>query len=156
IHYHLHLPDDAPVPPSDTRQVPLPGGQDEQGQLLGNWEAYLTQKTPGLAQQANLSQEAARRLLTLYGSQADHIATIIRENPGWGQPLSPQSELLAAQVVYAVQQELACTVEDVMLRRLGCGLDPDLGLSVLEPIAHLMGQLLGWPDTTIQAEIRHY
>jgi glycerol-3-phosphate dehydrogenase len=59
-------------------------------------------------------------------------------------------------VVYAVRAEMACTVEDILLRRLGCGLDHDLGFSVLEPVARLMGNLLGWPESRIQAEIRDY
>lgn len=156
IHYHLQLTNDIPVPPSDTRHAPLPGGRNEQGNPLENWENYLAQKTQELAQRTTLNPEPIRRLLTLYGSQAEKIVAIIGENPNWSQSLSPQSNIIAAQVVYAVRQEMACTTEDVMLRRLGCGLDPDLGLSVLEPLASLMGHLLGWSDTTIQAEIRDY
>jgi glycerol-3-phosphate dehydrogenase len=151
IHYHLNLPNQKPVPSSNTKKAPLPGGQG-----IMDWANYQSQQAPQLSQEFHISATAANRLLGLYGSRANRVLALLSENSTWGEPISPDSKTLAVQVVYAVRHELACTVEDVLLRRLGCGLDADLGFPALEPTARLMGELLGWTETTIQAEIRHY
>jgi glycerol-3-phosphate dehydrogenase len=151
IHYQLSLSNGQPVPPSNTRQIPLPGGQG-----IADWKQFLAEESTRIANETGLTLTEAERLVSLYGSRATSVMDLLKENPAWKAPLSPQSDTMAVQVAYAVKCEMACTVEDVLLRRLGCGLDGDLGLSVLEPVARLMGELLGWPENRIQSEIRDY
>jgi glycerol-3-phosphate dehydrogenase len=149
--YHLSLTNGHAVPPSDTQREPLPGGQG-----IANWADYQAQHIPVLCQEFELCEQTVSTLLSLYGSRINQVLGLLRENSAWRTPLSAHSKTLAVQVVYAVRHELACTVEDVLLRRLGTGLDADLGFFVLEPAARLMGDLLGWPEDIIQAEIRKY
>jgi glycerol-3-phosphate dehydrogenase len=137
--------------PSSTKHLALPGGEGIQ-----DWQAYKTREIPPLAMQSGLSPEAVARLLDLYGSRVHAVLALLCENPAWQAPLSSHSESLAVQVVYAVRVELACTVEDVLLRRLGCGLDADLGFSIVEPTARLMAQLLDWSEAIVQSEIQTY
>jgi len=129
----------------------LPGGEG-----IANWASYQSEQIPKLSRNFGLSTEEADALLSLYGSRVHQVLELLTENPDWKHPLSPNCGILAVQVVYAVRNEMAFTVEDVLLRRLGCGLDADLGFRVLEPIAHLMGELLDWPETRVQSEIRAY
>jgi len=150
-HYHLTLPGGKPVPASNTREIPLPGAAN-----IENWQAYQDRRIPELIQKFDLPPEIITNLLSLYGSRTSDVLALSRENPAWLKPLAPHCNVLAAQVVYAVRIESAFTAEDVLLRRLGCGLDADLGLAVLEPTAHLMGQLLGWPEHQVQTEIKQY
>ena len=151
INYQLRVPKQERVPASNTKQTPLPGGEG-----IANWASYQSEQIPKLSRNFGLSTEEADALLSLYGSRVHQVLELLTENPDWKHPLSPNCGILAVQVVYAVRNEMAFTVEDVLLRRLGCGLDADLGFRVLEPIAHLMGELLDWPETRVQSEIRAY
>lgn len=56
--------------------------------------------------------------LDLYGSDKDHILKLIHENPELGIQLHPELPFLKAEVVWAVQNEMARTVEDVLARRV--------------------------------------
>lgn len=55
--------------------------------------------------------------LHYYGSDARRIADLVRLDPSLGETLHPELPYTAAQVVWAVREELACTVEDVLSRR---------------------------------------
>ena len=55
--------------------------------------------------------------LSFYGSDAPAIQALIREEPGLAEPLSGDLPYVGAEVVWAVRQEMARTVEDVLSRR---------------------------------------
>ena len=161
LNYHLSLPNGIAPPPSETRNRPLPGGEG-----ILNWTEYQTQVIPPLCQTTHLYAPTVQALLALYGSRIHSVLALLQENPLWVEPLSEAlsrsseassvPQLLAVQVVYAVRCEMACTLEDVLLRRLGAGLNPDLGFSIMHATATLMGSLLEWDAIRIQTEIQRY
>ena len=55
--------------------------------------------------------------LSFYGSDAPAIQALIREEPGLAEPLSGDLPYVGAEVVWAVRQEMARKVEDVLSRR---------------------------------------
>lgn len=55
--------------------------------------------------------------LAVYGSDAEKIRQVAAESPELSQPLDPELPAIAAQVVWAVREEMARTVEDVLARR---------------------------------------
>lgn len=55
--------------------------------------------------------------LSMYGSDAPSIQDIIRANPQMGEPLHPALPYSGAEVVWAVREEMARSVEDVLARR---------------------------------------
>ncbi|HXM43004.1 MAG TPA: glycerol-3-phosphate dehydrogenase/oxidase [Bryobacteraceae bacterium] len=55
--------------------------------------------------------------LRVYGSDAPLIEDLIRAEPALDEPLDPALSYTGAEVVWAVRQEMARTVEDVLARR---------------------------------------
>jgi glycerol-3-phosphate dehydrogenase len=55
--------------------------------------------------------------LSFYGSDATAIRELIAKAPALGQPLDPELPYVAAEVVWAAQEEMARSVEDVLARR---------------------------------------
>ncbi|MEO9021962.1 MAG: glycerol-3-phosphate dehydrogenase/oxidase, partial [Ginsengibacter sp.] len=55
--------------------------------------------------------------LSFYGVDAEEIETLISKNPSWGETFSKEININTAQIVWAVRNEMARTVEDVLARR---------------------------------------
>jgi glycerol-3-phosphate dehydrogenase len=56
--------------------------------------------------------------LYVYGSDRDKVLALLDENPEWAQKLHPDYDYLQAEVIWAVREEMARTVEDVLARRV--------------------------------------
>ena len=64
-----------------------------------------------------------------------------------GERLVSGLPYVGAEVVHAVEAELACTLADVMIRRLHVAFEMrDQGRAVAPRVAALMAPLLGWTD----------
>ncbi|MCF6285165.1 MAG: glycerol-3-phosphate dehydrogenase/oxidase, partial [Candidatus Hydrogenedentes bacterium] len=55
--------------------------------------------------------------LAIYGSDAPAIEAIIREDNTWGEKIHPELPTIGAEVVWAVREEMARNVEDILARR---------------------------------------
>lgn len=76
---------------------------------------------------------------TVYGSDTPAIMELIAENPHLGVKLHEMYDYLAAHVVWAVREEMARTVEDVLARRLRIlFLDVDASLKMAPAVARLI------------------
>jgi glycerol-3-phosphate dehydrogenase len=56
--------------------------------------------------------------LYVYGSDREKLLALIQDNREWGDKLHPQYDYLQAEVIWAVRNEMARTVEDVLARRV--------------------------------------
>ena len=56
--------------------------------------------------------------LYVYGSDEERIRALIASDPALGERLSPKFGYTLAEVVWAVREEMALTVEDVLARRV--------------------------------------
>ena len=61
---------------------------------------------------------AARSLSLRHGTGIRRIEALIDENPAWAQRIHPEAPYLRAEVVLAVRDEMARSVEDVVRRRM--------------------------------------
>jgi glycerol-3-phosphate dehydrogenase len=69
----------------------------------------------------------------------------------------PELPYLWIEVASAVEAEMAMTLEDVMVRRLGLFYEStDQGLSVVETMAERIGAHLGWDETRRKSEVEAY
>lgn len=150
-HYKLRLADGHEVPHSSTRREPLPGGRDIEDVRL-----YKSREIAEASRYYRVPEELVAHLIDLYGSRFKKILALLKENSAWKEPLSVYGADIAAQVIYAVRYEMACSVADVLLRRIGCGLNGDVGMQSLEAVTSLMAAELGWRPERIEAEKEAY
>ena len=73
------------------------------------------------------------------------------------EPLSPSSEVLKGEVVHAVEDEMAMTLEDFMERRTEIGrFHSDHDVDVAETAATLMGARLDWDESERKRQVEGY
>jgi glycerol-3-phosphate dehydrogenase len=150
LHSYAHrLPQRFHACQTDTTQ--LTGGE------MAEFGAYSTAQTLGLVNRWKLTPKTASRLVCSYGRNHLDILAIGLQNRRLLEPLFPGSPMLKAEVVYAVEDEMALTLDDFMSRRTDLmHFDSQQGLQAVETTARLMGQLLGWKRRRRKAEIIKY
>jgi glycerol-3-phosphate dehydrogenase len=80
----------------------------------------------------------------VYGSDGPALRKLIEGNPQWNEPLHPRLPYRAVEVIWAVRQEMARTVEDVLARRTrALLLDAQASSVVAARTADLMATELG-------------
>lgn len=91
-----------------TLDFPLSGAE-------GFWVDYWRQ----LADKYDLSSRSARHLAQKFGTDAPKVLELAEPDPRLLQPLVPGGAAICAEVVYAIREEMAQTIEDILARRLG-------------------------------------
>lgn len=81
----------------------------------------------------------------------------LTESPDLRAPLLPgRSELTRGEVLFAVEREWARGLGDVLLRRTGIASAGHPGGALVEAVAALMQQTLGWSDTERRREVEEF
>ncbi|GEP89715.1 glycerol-3-phosphate dehydrogenase/oxidase [Chitinophaga terrae (ex Kim and Jung 2007)] len=101
-------------------------------------------------------QKPAPAPFDVYGSDAAEIESYIVRNPAMGAKLHPALPYVKAQVIWAVQNEMAVTVEDVLARRLrALFLDAAAAIEMAPAVAALMATVNGkdaaWQQQQVEA-----
>jgi len=65
-----------------------------------------------------IDSEAVQSLMDFYGSRYDDVLSLINEDSSLKEPICSCSPIIRAQVVYAMETEMANTEEDIIERRL--------------------------------------
>jgi len=100
--------------------------------------------------------KVVQRLDEKYGLLAASIAALGRF-PLLASVLDEESGLTAAEVYWAVQEEMALNLTDVMVRRLGLAyLTPDNGRRAAPKAAEFTAGLLGWTAEETQSQLETY
>ncbi|GAA4449044.1 FAD-dependent oxidoreductase [Nibrella saemangeumensis] len=140
---------------------------DTCGQLLGQALPCRTETIPLIGSEAftesfgntftrkesNLPGKVAAHLVDTYGVRAEALATLCAAEPELTEGLVDAHPFIRAEVVYAVREEMAQTMPDMLLRRIRLGLVDWLAtLEVLPVVADLMARELGWTAAEKQQE----
>ncbi|MCB1165640.1 MAG: glycerol-3-phosphate dehydrogenase/oxidase [Leptospiraceae bacterium] len=107
---------------------------------------------------AGVARSNHLHLLTMYGTEHVEVLKLLDRERSLGAPVSkerPELDLLA-QVVYAVQNEGARTLQDILMRRLAVGAYGPLEKGSLETVARTAGKYLKWSAARQQKEIKEY
>jgi glycerol-3-phosphate dehydrogenase len=143
----LHELDGRPVarrPPTD--RMPLPGGE----------AAELDVLVEGVRARG-ASDATARHLVASYGSEAAAVVNLVDRDRTLGEPLLPGRPEIWAEVVHAVEREMALRVQDVLIRRLHAFYEyPEQATALVTPVARRMKKLLGWDDVREAEELVDY
>ncbi len=108
-----------------------------------------------LASTYGVTSAVAARLVARHGTEATDILELGRACDLVN--VIPGSELLEAEVLWAVRSELALSIDDVLSRRLRLVQElADRGEAIAPRIAAIMGDDLGWDAARRDAEVARY
>jgi glycerol-3-phosphate dehydrogenase len=124
-----------------TKRRPLPGGAGLDRQSMTGVQAFAHQ----LTERYGLPEATAHHLATVYGTRSDKLGKAIHDHPALGEPLQPDLPYVWAEIDFAVSDDLAATVEDILSRRVPLLLvGRDQGLDVLDRVTARVAELCGW------------
>lgn len=93
----------------------------------------------------------------IYGFDAIPIQELARENKAWGELLHPDFPNIQAEVIWAVREEMAVKVEDVLSRRIRILiLDAQAAIEAAPKVAELMAAEMGKDQAWIDAELMDF
>jgi glycerol-3-phosphate dehydrogenase len=139
---------DGKIPPSTTMDIALVGAEGYQAA----WN-----RRGRIAKESGLHVARIEHLLNRYGTFAEDILALIREDPSLADPLPGADDYVGAEVVYAATHEGALHLEDVLARRTRISIEAwDRGVSAAPVAASLMARVLGWDKDREEREVRTY
>ncbi|MCL5006233.1 MAG: glycerol-3-phosphate dehydrogenase [Acidobacteria bacterium] len=134
-----------------TRKSPLPGAH------IDNLEAYLKEASADVVRMFNIPQTAAERIVKTYGTRWGRVLEPILADRNLANPLSTDSTFLGAEVVHAIQREMAVKIEDFLLRRSGLNWYAPYELREAVPAtAQIFAKQLGWSAEERESAIRNF
>jgi glycerol-3-phosphate dehydrogenase len=98
--------------PSRTARQPLPGTPTTD-EPFERWQSAMVP----LLKQRGVDADCAAALTLRHGTRIGRIAELIQEDPRWARRLGASTTLVVAELVLAVRDEMALSLEDVIRRR---------------------------------------
>lgn len=100
---------------------------------------------------------AAPAPLDVYGSDAEPINALIKAQPELARQLHPRLPYMKAQVIWAIQEEMARTVDDVLSRRLrALLLDARAAIDMAPAVAAILAAELGKDKTWEEEQVKAF
>ncbi len=96
---------------------------------------------------------AIRHLTVRYAERAADIIRLMHERADLRAPVLPTSSTLAAELVYAIRNEMAVRLSDVAIRRTGLGAAGRPSDEEVAACAAIAGRELEWSDSRLEEEI---
>jgi len=127
--------------PCSTRTSALPGGN------IPRFKAFQTQMEAEHDPVPNIEH-----LSRLYGTRVHDVLILGQNRPDLRASLSESGDI-GAQVLYSVREEMALTLNDVVMRRTGMGQLGNPGTGNIARAATLMAEELGWDVARMGVEI---
>lgn len=103
-----------------------------------------------------LSKDTIEYLIKYYGSKFKDVLALTKENPELKERLSSENKDIKAQVVYALKNEEAKTLEDILIRRTGIGTSKTLGLDSVDEASKIVAEYLNWSENTRIENVEKY
>lgn len=131
---------------SRTNAVPLPGGD------IRSFDEALR------AAELEVGDAViARRLVQAHGSKWRGVAALTASEPALARRVVRDLPYLLAEVVYAVETEMAVTLADILVRRLHIAFEvADHGRSAARVATAVLAGRLGWDNGRARTEIMKY
>jgi glycerol-3-phosphate dehydrogenase len=138
--------------PSRTAELTLDGVDEPAGRV----EAHTWLDVSADVEASGLPLATLERLVATYGRGYRRLVELAGKVPGGAERLCPRNPEIDAQLHHAVHEELAVSLQDVLLRRTGIGTSACQGLDCAERIAERMAPLCGWTRRRLSAELDAY
>ena len=96
-------------------------------------------------------------MLLAYGSDSSYIMQLMGKNPALKENIHPVLPYSKAMVVWAVQQEMAMTVEDVLARRTrALFLDAKAAMEAAPAVAVIMATIMNKDEAWQQQQVSEF
>ncbi|MBN1573494.1 MAG: glycerol-3-phosphate dehydrogenase/oxidase [Deltaproteobacteria bacterium] len=128
-----------------TDTTPLYGGG------TGPFNSYLNKEIK--KHKREYPKDVVENLIHQYGTEHGRIMVKTETEPGLKDKIAPNRPDILAQVAYAVTDEMALHLDDVVFRRTGLGTVGNPGEAALKKCADVMGELLDWDKTEKKREM---
>lgn len=135
-----------PTTRAPTDRVPLPGGD----MTSFDEERERAREIVGIP-------DVADHLVASYGTEWRDVWATVESDPALVGRVSPELPYIAAEIRWAIEQEMALTLADILMRRLHVAFEThDHGMSAAPAVARVAAPLLGWTRGRIEAELARY
>ncbi|HOG29318.1 MAG TPA: FAD-dependent oxidoreductase [Vicinamibacterales bacterium] len=133
-------------PPCRTGITRLPGADLDS---LEAETARAASETRGL-----FGSDSLAAVVATHGTRWRQVAALCRADPSLAEPIGGGVPFPQAAVVHAVRDEMACTLADVVLRRLPIGAAARPDPAAVSACAALMAAECGWGPDRVASEIQ--
>ena len=130
-----------------SRTAPLPGGQ------TGTFDVYVDYASWEAVRLFDIPHPVAARIVCTYGSRWRDVLQPIAGDRSLARPLPGSPTLIAAEVDFAIRQEMAMGVDDFLLRRSGLSWTAALLPEIATPAAEIFAAHFGWNEERKQAAV---
>jgi glycerol-3-phosphate dehydrogenase len=137
---------------SPAAHVTLDGVDEETGRV----EARAWMDVSEEMAATGLPRETLQTLVETYGRAYPRVLELARKVPDGLDRLCPSNPEIVAQLHHAVRDELAVSLQDVLLRRTDIGWSQCRGLDCAQSIGGRMAELAGWSRRRLDAELAAY
>jgi glycerol-3-phosphate dehydrogenase len=103
-----------------------------------------------------LPRETLQVLVDTYGRGYGRVLDLAKTLPDGTERLCPSNGEIVAQLHQAVRDEMAVSLQDVLIRRTGIGQSACQGLDCAESIGRRMAEAAGWSARRLSAELEAY
>ncbi|VXB57221.1 glycerol-3-phosphate dehydrogenase/oxidase [Pseudoclavibacter sp. 8L] len=135
------------LPASGAAKAALPGASWSKWPSTSLRRANLRRELPW-------DEAISDRLVRVYGARALDIAALAAERPQLAKVIGDgPSAIVAAEIVFAIEQESAVHLSDILHRRAMVGLEADLAVSVAEESAAVAADAAGWSAERVTQEL---
>ena len=123
------------VPACPTRSMSFPGAIWPHDARIQDCVAKYDDHLPAMTMS---------HLFKLYGAKAPDVLALTDDAPDLLEPVAPNYPDIRAQLVYAVQSEMAHTYTDILRRRTALAMRVNYGLSLMPVLEKVLMQHCGW------------
>ncbi|MBM3806032.1 MAG: glycerol-3-phosphate dehydrogenase/oxidase [Actinobacteria bacterium] len=103
------------------------------------------------------STRSASHLRSRFGNETERIEALIEADPSLAQPLIAGLPYLRAEAIFAVQNEMALTLDDVLSRRTRARIiNRRASVAAAQQVAEVMAAHLGWDRAEIERQVREF
>jgi glycerol-3-phosphate dehydrogenase len=132
-------------PPCRTDSIPIHGG------AITRFDDFVAQEMNRRAH--NLSPEIIKPLIHNYGVAYHEVLKCCDPDSAVAQTVTEDSEVLKAEVLYGIREEMAQKLVDVIRRRTELGSAGYPGDEAVHGCAAIMAKERGWNAARVQSEI---
>ena len=108
------------------------------------------------AKQLNLDEATAKNVLYRYGSSFQQLREILTRNPALSERISPDLPFCKAEILHAIENEMAITLDDILRRRIPLCILTRLPKQLIQDIAEFAAKNLQWSSKRLSHEIKSF